>query len=165
MLIQESEWISFDLYNEFPSVEDARNSIDEESQISIGKAIADSIPELIDQIGTTPTHRHHILQEKEWVVGYLENNNFFSKPKCKTDTTCPISWAVINNELLATEGMENASSELSELAHKIQTVYSNRILQALSLESHQRFSSLSIAINPKHIFNTCLLYTSPSPRD
>lgn len=34
MLIQESKWISFDIYNEFPSVEDARNSIDEESQLS-----------------------------------------------------------------------------------------------------------------------------------
>lgn len=158
MLIQELKWIPSDLYNEFPSVEEARNSVDEESQTSIGSVIANSIPELIGQVGTTLTHRHHTVQEKEWVIGYLENNHFFSKPKCKTDTTCPISWAVINNELIATEGMENASLEIYELAHKIQTVYSNKILQAFPLESQERFSTLSLAINPKQVFNTDLNY-------
>lgn len=158
MFIQELKWISSDLYNQFPSIEEARNLVDEEYQISVGQVIANSIPELIGQIGTTPTHRHHTLQENEWVIGYLENNQVFSKPRCKTDTTCPISWAIINNELLATEGMENASLEISELAHKIQTVYSNSILQAFPLEPHQRFSNLNIAINPNKVFNTDLTY-------
>lgn len=158
MLIQESKWISSDLYNEFPSVEEARSVVDEERQISFGKMIASFVPELIGQIGTTLTHRHHTLQENQWIIGCLENNNFFSKPTYKTDTTCPISWAIINNELIAIEGMENASSELTKLAHKIQTIYSNQILQAFPLEPGERFSNLSIAISPKKIFNTDLNY-------
>lgn len=158
MLIEELQWISSDLYNQFPSVEDARNSVDEKSQISIGRVIANSIPELIGQMGTTLTHRYHTLQENEWIIGSLDNNHLFSKPKAKTDTTCPILWAVIDNELLATEGLENASPEIYELAHKIQTVYSNKILQAFPLESHERFSNLSIAINPKKVFKTDLNY-------
>lgn len=92
------------------------------------------------------------------MIGNLGNNNFSSKPKGKTDTICPISWAVLNNELIATEGIENASSQLVELAHKIQTVYCNKILQALPIESHQRFSNLSIAVDQKKIFNTNLNY-------
>lgn len=154
MLIQESKWISSALYNQFPSVEEARNSVDEQYQTSIGKVIANSIPELIGQVGTTPTHRHHLVPQNTWVIGSVQNYNFVSKPKCKTDTTCPILWAIINNELVATEGMENASGEMSELAHKIQTIYSNKILQAFPLDSHQIFSNLSLAINPKNILNT-----------
>lgn len=150
-------WSNQGSYNQFPSVEYARNSITVEQQIAIGKSLAASSPELIGQFGTTLTHAHHGLKQNEFIIGYLYNGSLFSKPKEKTDTTCPTTWAVISGELLATEGIDNASPEVVQLA-KVVEKYASRILQHLPRESDEKFSKLSIAIDPRRLCNTDYTY-------
>lgn len=160
-----SVWINHDLYNEFPSVEYARNSITVEQQITIGKMLAVSIPELIGQFGTTLTHGHHGLNQKEAIIGYVDNRSLLSKPKERTDTVCPTTWVVEPNGLSATEGVDNASVEVFELAKTVEKC-AGRILQHVPRESDERFSKLSITIDPRKICKTdCTYFVETNDRE
>lgn len=152
-----SPWIDPSLYNEFPSVEDARDSISVEQQVTIGKMLGMSIPELIGQFGTTLTHGHHRLKQNEAIIGYVDNGTLFSKPAERSDTVCPTTWVVTSWGLLATEGVDNPSSKVCELATIIET-RANEILQYVPREFDDRFSKLSIAIDPRRICMTDLTY-------
>ena len=54
--VRSDEWIDSNLYNKFPSVRVARNSIEERSQMAVADAFIHAIPELGGQAGITITH-------------------------------------------------------------------------------------------------------------
>ncbi|MGL4348176.1 MAG: hypothetical protein ACRCSV_01780 [Chlamydiales bacterium] len=150
-------WIHCNLYNQFPSVEDARNSISEECKIKIGKILGNFVPELIGQFGTTLTYGHHDLKENEFIIGELQKGKLVSKPKQRTVTVCPIAWVATAEALFATKAIVNASEKVLHLV-KIIEKKANNILQHLPLESHEKFSKLSIAIDPRILCDTNKTY-------
>lgn len=148
-----SNWINHNLYNEFPSVEEARNSIPEEDQVKIGQSLGALVPELIQKLGTTLTHGHHSLKEKESIVGKLERGNLVSKPKKRTHMTCPIAWVRTPKGLFATEGMDNPPQEVLRVVTLVEKK-ALLILQSLPLDDNEKFSKLTITVDPRVICNT-----------
>lgn len=146
-------WISHDLYNLLPPVESARILIDQPSQIAVNNKLAIVIPDLIEKVGTTLTHRHWLARKKESIIGVIENGKLCSELRSRTETTCPTTWAVIDNDLLAIEGIENPSKEVIEVAKKVQD-NASKILPCLPFHPNQRCSTLSIAIDPRIYFHT-----------
>lgn len=150
-------WIHHNLYNQFPSVEEARNLISVEDQIQRGQICAAGNPELTGRFGTTLTHGHHDLKENQSIIGELQDGKLFSKPKERTHTVCPITWVATSQGLLATEGIDNSSEKVLHLV-KIIEEKANNILQHLPLEPHEKFSKLSIAIDPRILCDTNKTY-------
>lgn len=150
-------WIHCNLYNQFPIVEDARNLISEECQIKIGRILGNFVPELIGQFGTTLTHGHHDLKENEFIIGELQDGKLVSKPEERTVTVCPTAWVATSEGLFATEAIANASEKVLHLVTIIKEK-ANNILQHLSLEPHEKFSKLSIAIDPRILCDTNKTY-------
>ena len=150
-------WIHHNLYNQFPSVEEARESVSEKRQIEIGRILGTSIPELIRQFGTTLTHGHQSLTENESIVGELQEGSLVSTSKERTITICPIAWVGTPEGLFPTEAMDNASEEVVRLVTIVQK-NASRILQHLPLEADEKFSKLSLTIDPRVTCNTNSTY-------
>lgn len=146
-------WVDHNLYNEFPGVEEARNSISEQRQIEIGRVLGTFVPELIKQLGTTLTHGHHGLKENESIVGELHRGSLVSKPRERTITVCPIAWVRTPEGLFATEAMDNGSQEVLRLVTLVEKK-APIILQHLPLEPDEKFSKLTVTVDPRVICNT-----------
>lgn len=146
-------WVDHNLYNEFPSVEVARNSISEQRQIEIGRVLGTFVPKLIKRFGTTLTHGHHGLEENESIVGELQGVSLVSKPRERTITVCPIAWVRTPEGLFATEAMDNGSEEVLRLVTLIEK-NAPIILQHLPLEPDEKFSKLTVIVDPRVICNT-----------
>lgn len=143
-------WIDSDLYNKFPDVYSARNTVDEKTQIAVGKALINSIPELKNQIGIGITHSHWTLNSNEHIIGHLKEHTLYSKPQVETTNICPTALVATKDGLVITEAVDNPSLKISEAAKKIHD-FAKEILSHLPIEEGEKFSKFVVMVNQQII--------------
>lgn len=168
MSVSNSDWINHLSYNsQLPNVEEARNSITISSQIAKTKKIAAAIPsDLLGQVGTTLTHRHWLIEDGEAIIGFVEGGKFISQPTRRTITAFPITWAIIDGEFRAIDGIDKPLKKVVEIARKVEE-NADKILPHLQLNSNKGYSELSIAVDPRIYLQTnesCFLETNKKGR-
>lgn len=139
-------WIDSDLYNKFPDVYSARNTVDEKTQIAVGKALINSIPELKNQIGIGITHSHWTLNSNEHIIGHLKEHTLYSKPQVETTNICPTALVATKDGLVITEAVDNPSLKISEAAKKIHD-FAKEIFSYLPIEEGEEFSKFVVMVN------------------
>lgn len=112
---------------------------------------------LTGRVGVTITHGHHLLNNGQSIIGkmLIDTNRrvFVSGPQVRSLNTCPTTWVATKDGLMPSEGIENPSEQMVELAHEVlrhAPVIQNRLLQ----DPHAQFSTCSVAIDPRLLFET-----------
>ncbi len=135
------------LYNAFPSIEDASKSASVKTKEMLLTKIGAVIPE---NVGITITHAHHVISEGELVVGKIEEISgkptLVSKVTVLSNDISPTTWVATKSGLIATEGIQNATQAVIEIAKKVQEATSK--IFPILFEESQEFSQYSISINP-----------------
>ena len=160
---QRLEWITPELYNKFPSVEDSRKEVSEKTQISLTNNLSNALKnnnnkeaqELVGKIGTGIIHSHHLIEEGEAILGVLENLSgkvsLISKPTSFNEGDIPITWMAKENKFVAIEGVKkspNLPQELLRTSEKVQK-FQPLIAQALK----EAKGKLVLSIDPRVIFS------------
>lgn len=143
-------WIDSHLYNNFPDVYSARNSVDEKTQIVVAKALINSTPELKTRVGIGITHSHWTLNSNEHIIGHLKEHTLYSKPQVETTNICPTALVAIKDGLVITEAVDNPSLRISEAAKKIHE-FAKEIFSHLPIEEGEEFSKFVVMVNQQII--------------
>lgn len=145
--VNSTQWIYHNLYNQFPDVKDARNLIGEEDQKVKARELTELIPEIARRVGIGIPHRHWLLKENENIIGQVKESSLYSRRQYNTEIACPTAWVPTKEGLSAIEGIINPSTEVSEIAKKVNES-AEKIRNLFLLSKEEEFSKFSVAIDP-----------------